>query len=98
MKSLGEFKDLAIPLATGMLDGRSSAGEASAGDFRVLLNIGTHEAGGRDRLPGWLAWRTDAPSNEDLHDQLLGAQGTTVDDAFAVTAGQREAITLIAEA
>ncbi len=97
MKSLGDFRDLALPLAEGMLDSRSASGEGARTDFRLLLNVGTDEARGRSRLPGWTAWGTFTPSNEDLHDQLLGGAGTIVADAFVATAGQREAITLLSE-
>jgi len=98
MKNLGGFQDKQIKLSTGILDGRSSAGEGRVNDFRMLLNVATHNKGGLKRLNGFVAWGSgDQPSNEDLHDQLLGAQGSYVDGEFVVSEGQREAITMLAE-
>lgn len=97
MKSLGNFKDLTVPLYGGALDGRLPAGEGAPADFRILLNVDTMEQRGCARLPGMLAWKTDDRSNEDLHDQLLEAQGSIVDDVFVTANGQREVITLLSE-
>ena len=88
MKRLPGNKDVDIPLSNGALDVRTPAGEANITDFRLLLNTSTWDEKGRSRLPGWKARRTTAPSNEDLHDQLLGA---------IAGATQREPITLLAE-
>lgn len=98
MKSLGDFKDLTIPLASGVLDGRSAEGEMPENDFRVLLNVDTQDEDARARFPGWPAWRSASPSNEDLHDQLLGGAGKMVDGVFVAYSGQREAILALYEA
>lgn len=98
MRRLGDFKDLPVVLAGGVLNGRLPAGESSQNDFRLLLNVNTLEERGCARLPGWVAWRTLDDSNEDLHDQLIGAQGKMVDGDFVAADGQTEVLTLLAEA
>lgn len=89
MKKLSGTKDIDIPLTNGILDARTAAGEGNITDFRLLLNTSTWDERGRSRLPGWSARRSASPSNEDLHDQLLGASPLP---------SIREAITLLGEA
>lgn len=72
MKRLGCTKDFVVPAVRGLLDGRTEPGGAPFSDFRVLLNIGVNDAGRPNRLHGWTKLGTE---NEDLHDQILGAQG-----------------------
>lgn len=98
MKRLADFQDLKIPLANGVLDGRSAAGEPQPSDFSLLLNVDTQDQAGRARMPQFYAWKSADPSNEDLHDQLLGGAGKIVDGEFMSYAGQREVILLLAEA
>ena len=88
MKRLPGTKDVDIPLTNGVLDARTPAGEGNVTDFRLLLNTSTWDERGKSRLPGWTARRSATPSNEDLHDQLLGAMPV---------AAQREAIVLLAD-
>lgn len=94
------FKTPTYDLGAGVLDARSSAGTAEPGAFRVLLNLGTDDETGRRRLGGWkqLGYEDAGDSNDDLHDQLLAAQGELVGDVFTPIVGQREAISLIYEA
>lgn len=72
MKRLGCTKDFDVPSVRGLLDGRTESGGAPFSDFRVLLNMGVNDAGRLKRMSGW---RKLGSGNEDLHDQLLGAQG-----------------------
>lgn len=100
MRALPPSRDVEIPLAAGMLDGRSPAGEARVQDLRIALNVATNTELGRRRLGGWAEWQADTTtfSNENLHDQLLGGAGVMEGDTFVATDGQREAITLMLEA
>lgn len=70
--SLGQPKDFPLQLASSMLDGTSEAGGAGFGNLRVALNLDHGEQGVPARMGGW---RKLGFGNEDLHDQLLGAQG-----------------------
>jgi len=76
MKNLADVRDIEVPLSGGVLDGRNPAGTGNPSDFRLLLNCDVIDNAGRRRMPGWLRMETGTgPSNEDLHDQLLGAHG-----------------------
>jgi hypothetical protein len=98
MRQLKDFQDISIPLANGVLDGRSTAGEPPPTDFGFLLNVDTQDQAGRARCPGFYAWKSADPSNEDLHDQLLGGAGKMVDGVFVSYAGQREVVLALFEA
>ncbi len=98
MRNIGDFKDPRVPLGSGALDGRAPASEDNPLNHPVLLNVNPSIQRGLPRLPGFTAWASGDPSNEDLHDQLLGGSGHIVDDVFENYSGDTEAITLLAEA
>lgn len=99
MKNLPGTRDIELALTGGVLDGVTAAGDGRPQDFRILLNTVTDRERGRQRMGGWDQWKSgDGFSNEDLHDQLLGGQGTIEDGVFSATEGQRELVTMMMEA
>jgi len=100
---MSQFNTIEFDLGRGRLLGgrqRVPLGAATPGDYRMLLNVDTARPEGRRRMGGWK--RPGAadgdPSNDDLHDQLLGGSYQYVDGIKSEIPARREAVTLIAEA
>lgn len=81
-----------MAVISGQLNSRPPLATEAPEHFRILLNTGTNEIGARRRMGGWFGRGRRAEddlsgvSNEDLHDQLLGAEGTSSSDSTTTTA------------
>lgn len=77
-KNTTDFADIPISPLTGQMDLRSPSGSVPFGDFRVVLNASMNELRKRCRRVGFRKLGFNSPqgfNNQDLHDQLLAADG-----------------------